>query len=76
MLDNLRNDAASSPFYEEDTLPPEEIPASLPSRRKKSGKFLGMSPIQRFILAFMLMIAVCALGSMCLLLTNKIGLIF
>jgi hypothetical protein len=33
-----------------------------------------MTPLQRFILAFMLLMAVCALGSMCLLITGKIGL--
>jgi hypothetical protein len=74
MLDNLRDDAAAS-FYEEDTQPPEEVKAP-PPRRKSNEKLLGMTPIQRFILAVMLMIAVCALGTMCLLLTDKIGLIF
>ncbi len=75
MLDNLRDDAAAS-FYEEDTQPPEEVQVSLASKRKTGGKILGMTPIQRFIIAVMLMIAVCALGTMCLLLTNKIGLAF
>ena len=74
MLDNLRDDAASS-FYEEDTVPPDEVKAA-PPRRKTSGKILGMTPVQRFILAVMMMIAVCALGTMCLLLTDKIGLMF
>jgi hypothetical protein len=73
MFDNLRDDAASS-FYEEDTQPPdEEVHVSAP-KRKNSGKFLGMTPVQRFIIAVMLMIAVCTLGVMCLLLTGKIGL--
>lgn len=74
MLDNLRNDAASS-FYEEDTVPPEEIVVA-PPKRKMNGKVLGMTPVQRFIIALMLMVAVCASGMMCLLMTNKIGLIF
>ena len=76
MLDNLRDDASSS-FYKEDTNPPEEeLNAAVPPRRRTSGKFLGMTPVQRFIIATMLMITVCVLGTMCLLLTNKIGLIF
>ena len=75
MLDNLRDDAASS-FYEEDTIPPEEVEVVQTPKRKKSGKLLGMTPIQRFILSVMLMITVCALGSVCLLLTNRIGLGF
>ena len=75
MLDNLREDAASS-FYEQDTLPPDEAIAAVPPRRRSNGKFLGMTPIQRFIIALMLMVAVFASGMVCLLLTDKIGLIF
>jgi hypothetical protein len=74
MFDNLRNDAESS-FYEEDNLPPDEdlfVPAP---KRKTNGKLLGMTPVQRFIIAVMLMVAVCTLGSMCLLLTGKIGIL-
>ena len=75
MFDNLRDDAASS-FYEEDTVPPDEVVQISDSpRRNTSGKLLGMTPVQRFIIAVMLMIAVCTLGAMCLLLTGKIGLI-
>jgi hypothetical protein len=75
MLDNLRDDASSS-FYEGDTVPPaEDVIAAVPPKRRTSGKFLGMTPMQRFIIATMLMVAVCALGAICLLLTNKIGLI-
>ena len=74
MFDNLRDDAEAS-FYEEDTLPPdEELLATVPKRRT-GGKMLGMTPVQRFILAVMLMVAVCTLGSMCLLLTGKIGIL-
>lgn len=76
MFDNLRDDAASSLYEEEDTLfPQEEVKAKVPPKRKSGGKLLGMTPIQRFIVAVMLMIAVCTLGTMCLLITGKIGLI-
>ena len=80
MFDNLRDDAANS-FYEEDDsdLFLEEVeevaPSITTSPRKKSGKLLGMTDIQRFIIAVMLLITVCTLGTMCLLLTGKIGLI-
>jgi hypothetical protein len=76
MFDNLRDDAESS-FYEEDTLPPdEEISFDAPPKRKPGGgKILGMTPIQRFIIAVMLMVAVCTLGAMCLLITGKIGIL-
>jgi len=74
MFDNLRDDAESS-FYEEDTLPPDEELFVPPPKRKSSGKLLGMTPVQRFIIAIMLMVAVCTLGAMCLLLTGRIGLL-
>ena len=73
MFDNLRDDAAAS-FYEDDTLPPEDLNIPVTPKRKPSGKLLGMTPMQRFILAVMLMFAVCTLGAMCLLVTGKIGL--
>ena len=78
MFDNLRDDASSSMYEEDDTLFPEEnAVASVPvvPKRKASGKFLGMTPMQRFIIALMLMIAVCTLGTMCLFLTGRIGLL-
>jgi hypothetical protein len=71
MIDNLREDAASKPFYEEEAqFKPAEISAPL----KTSGRFLGMTPMQRFIVSLMLLFAVCSLGAMCLLITDKIGL--
>lgn len=81
MFDNLRDDASAS-FYEEDNaeIYPEEPekpvkPGRAKPRINTDSKFLGMTPLQRFIIAFMLMVAVCTLGTMCLLLTGKIGLI-
>jgi len=75
MFDNLREDAASSLYEEEDTLfPEEETKAPPPKRKSSNGKILGMTPVQRFIIAVMLMVAVCTLGTMCLLITGKIGL--
>lgn len=79
MFDNLRDDASSA-FYEEDDteLFPEEVEkpaAAAPRRRKTNRKILGMTPVQRFIIAVMLMIAVCTLGTMFLLITERIALI-
>jgi hypothetical protein len=71
MFDNLREEA-SKPFYEEEAKfqpalgTTSEEPAS-PSR------FLGMSSMQRFVIAVMLMLAVCVIGSMALLVMGKIG---
>ena len=77
MFDNLRDDATPSFYEDEDTIPPEEYEKKfepVKPKRKSSGKFLGMTPTQRFIIAIMLLTAVCTLGTMCLLLTGKIGL--
>jgi hypothetical protein len=76
MFDNLRDDASPSYFEEEVTVPPEEYVASLSEtpKRKSSGKFLGMTARQRLIIALMMLIAVCTLGTMCLLFTGRIGL--
>ena len=77
MFDGLRNDASkSSDFNESVEFFPDEIPAASPSRaapkqRKSSGKFLGMTPQQRFLLAVMLMITVCLLGTLCMLVTGR-----
>ena len=78
MFDNLRDDAIPSFYEEEDTTLPEEYEkksASKAPKKKASSKFLGMTAMQRFIIAAMLLITVCTLGSMCLLLTGKIGLL-
>lgn len=71
MLDNLRDSASQSPFFQEDQTPPEQ--KTPPSRRSSSnGTILGMTPIQRFVLALMLFMMVCVLGSFLLLATEKI----
>ena len=73
MFDNLRKQADSSPFFEED-LSVEEDMAAAPGAR--SGYFLGLSPVQRFVLALMLFLNVCVLGCFCLLAAEKIALPF
>lgn len=82
MFDNFRDDSSTS-FYQDDDdqfftgEDVESTPVAASSRRKKnkSSKFLGMTDVQRFVIAIMLMVAVCTLGTMCLLITGKIGLI-
>ena len=36
--------------------------------------FLGLTPVQRFVLAVMFLLMICLLGSMCLLVTGRIWL--
>ena len=77
MLDNLRDQASSTPFFQDDDdlLPPEEVievkkrsPLRIPS--------LGLSAPQRFFLSVMFLTVVCLLGVMFLLVTGRIALPF
>ena len=71
MFDGLRKDASDTTGFEESAeFFPENKPAA-PVRRRKPSQFLGMTAQQRFLLAVMLMIAVCSLGAMCMLITEK-----
>jgi len=78
MFDNLRDDNDSA-FYEEDdsVFQEEDAFASVPvaPKRRADTKLLGMTSMQRFVIATMLLIAVCTLGMMCLLITGRIGLL-
>ncbi len=101
MFDDLRDQASSSPFFQEDLpqedLPPEEmaeVPAMRPIAAFESGfapdfttgfesefeqppaaaRFLGMTAIQRFIIALLLFLAVCVIGASFLVITGKIYL--
>lgn len=71
MFDDLRNDAVKQ--YEEEAQA-EYQPASISTNPQiRSGKLLGMTSIQRFVLVFMLMMATCVVGFLCLLAFGKIG---
>ena len=74
MFDNLRDQAKSTPFYEEEAKfqSATETTTDMPSRR--SGRLLGMTAPQRFLVSMLLLFAVCSLGMMCLMVTGKIGL--
>ncbi len=75
MFDNLRDESDNS-FYDEDEAkfqPAAGTPSKSTLGRSKSGRMMGMTAPQRFVIVFMLMIVVCILGSMCLLVTGKIG---
>jgi hypothetical protein len=74
MFDNLREQANDRPFYEDEAQFQRGsgfgvVPPRIPVR----GSFLGMTPFQRFIVAVMLMIVVCVVGTMLLLVTGRIG---
>jgi len=94
MFDNLRDQASSSPFFQDD-VPPEdmaEIPAMSPTsafeagftpdlepefnQTAASGRFLGMTPGQRFVISLLFFFAVCLIGAMFLTVTGKFFLAF
>jgi len=75
MFDNLREDAASSPMYEEQAkFQSAAGTTSAAGQRARPSRFLGMTAVQRFVIAFMLMIAVCVIGVMALLVLGKIAI--
>jgi hypothetical protein len=78
MVDNLREDAASSQFYDEEESPNLQPDTSLRSQAffgapASSRRILGMTGVQRFLITFMLFLAVCLIGGMALLVMGKIG---
>ena len=74
MFDNLREQANSSPFYEEEAQFQQAATPAPPVVRRTPGRLLGMTATQRFVLVVMLMLIICLLGSMALLITGKIVL--
>ena len=70
MFDDLRESAISS--YEEEIKPVEESPPVKVEKPKKP--LLGMTPAQRFVVVLILFFMTCLLGSICLLVTEKIYL--
>jgi len=73
MFDNLRDDPGTTPFYEEEAKF-QPAAGTVQSESRTSSRFLGMTPTQRFVIAMLLLIAVCSLGAMCLFVTGKISL--
>jgi hypothetical protein len=75
MLDNLRDQSSSSPFFQEeipDAAPIETFAA--PAHAPKANLIFGMTPVQRFIVATMLFFMVCIVGTMFLIVLGKIAI--
>jgi hypothetical protein len=69
MLDEFRQQADSSPFFEEE----EEFDAEeVLKPRLPEKRFLGMTAAQRFVIAIMLLLAACILSSTILLVTGRV----
>lgn len=65
MLDEFREQASTSPFEEEEAF--EEVPLSRPASR-----FLGMTPVQRLVIALLLLLTTCVTGALALLASGKV----
>ena len=72
MFDNLREQANSTPFYE-DEAQFQSVEGTNPAS-PSSSRFLGMTPMQRFVISVMVMMMVCLVGAMFLVVTGKFGL--
>lgn len=74
MLDNLRDQSSSSPFFQDEEPDIPELEPKRPAARRRRKQFLGMTPVQRFVMAFMLMLVVCLMGAMFLFVTGRFWL--
>lgn len=77
-LDEFREAGA---FIDEEEPGPPEAGGGAPKSPKKttrssrygsSGGFLGITPVQRFILALMILMMTCLLGTFCLVLSGRV----
>jgi hypothetical protein len=75
MFDDLREpDKENQSFQDALGLGTVTTVAPAPTARPRSARrFMGLSPAQRFVLALLLLLAVCVLGTMCLLITGRIS---
>jgi hypothetical protein len=76
MFDDLRNEGDASPFFQGNEVDPLLDAPKKKSRgaKKKSGKFLGMTAFQRFIISALLMFMTIILGLAFLLVSGAIYL--
>jgi hypothetical protein len=76
MFDNLRDEASS--FYEEEQ---NDLYQGQPTakttavrRRRRNGRFLGLTAQQRFFLSMMLMFTICVMGVLAMFVLGKMSL--
>jgi hypothetical protein len=76
MFDNLR-DSAESSFYEEEPNDLYKEPVAIPAPRRRvttNTRFLGMTAQQRFLISVMLMFTICIIGTLAMLVLEKMSL--
>ena len=69
MFEEFREQANKSTF---DSGQPDIIYEEVKPPRRSSQRILGMTAPQRFVIAVLLLMMTCILGSFCLLVTNKV----
>jgi len=76
MFDNLREEVSAKPFFddEEEAKFQPAAGTELAGGSRSSSRILGMTAIQRFVIVFMLFLAVCVIGSLFLFVMGKISL--
>jgi hypothetical protein len=67
MLEEFREQANTATFFEEEEEPEEEA-KRIPIKRK----FLGMTALQRFLIALMLLLMTCIMGAFFLVVTGRV----
>ncbi len=67
MFEDFRKQILDDSFKDEDQK--KETPGAIPGETRY---FLGLKPVQRFIVAFLLLVMIVALGVLFLLVTSKI----
>lgn len=68
MLDEFREDANSSAFFDEEG---DEIYEEIGSYQPR-GNFLGMTAAQRLVIALMILMMTCIIGGLALLIFDKV----
>jgi hypothetical protein len=74
MLDNLRSQASFTPDEEEPPEPSKPEEPKPPKPHRSIDQITGTTDRQRFLLAVMVLVMVCLLGSILLLITGKVVL--
>jgi hypothetical protein len=70
MFEEFRDDAINDTNFIDEVNESEDYNFEEPTKPK--GHLLGMSPIQRLIIAIMLFVITCVLSAFCLLITQKV----
>jgi len=78
MLEDLRNSGHFNEEPETPPQPPKPAPtrraAPRPAARSKDPLILGMTAVQRLIVALLLFFSTCLLGALCLVITGRVYL--